>query len=133
MSAAAPKPTLNAKTAAGRADSAAILDQSREAITYYRPLEEREADTAPLSAALIKRMFTYTRPYPARRNWLFALTFVRGLQLPALAWLIGQTINGPIAGRDLPGIYLHALAYLLLVLFMVGFLYVGALSLYQER
>jgi hypothetical protein len=26
---------------------------------------------------------------------------MRGLQLPALAWLIGRTINGPIAGRDL--------------------------------
>jgi ATP-binding cassette subfamily B protein len=47
------------------------------------------------------------------------LTFARGLQLPALAWMIGQTINGPIAGRDLPGIYLHAGIYLVLVLFMV--------------
>lgn len=78
---------------------------AREAITYFRPLEEREADRAPLSANLIRRMFTYTRPYAARRNWLFVLTFARGLQLPALAWMIGQTINGPIAGQDLPGIY----------------------------
>ena len=42
------------------------------------------------------------------------LTFARGLQLPALAWMIGQTINGPIAGRNLPGIYLHAGIYLFL-------------------
>ena len=35
----------------------------------------------------------------------FALTFVRGLQLPALAWLIGRTINGPISGRNLGEIY----------------------------
>jgi ATP-binding cassette subfamily B protein len=68
---------------------------------------------------LIRRMFTYTRPYAARRNWLFVLTFARGLQLPALAWMIGQTINGPIAGRNLPGIYLHAVIYLVLVLLMV--------------
>jgi ATP-binding cassette subfamily B protein len=47
------------------------------------------------------------------------LTFARGLQLPALAWMIGQTINGPIAGRNLPGIYLHAGIYLVLVLLMV--------------
>ena len=91
----------------------------RESVTYFRPLEEREADWAPLSAALIRRMFTYTRPYRGRRNWLFILTFARGLQLPALAWMIGQTINGPIAGQDLRGIYLHALIYLVLVLGML--------------
>ena len=95
------------------------LGSAREAITYFRPMEDREADHAPLSARLIRRMFTYTRPYAARRNWLFILTFARGLQLPALAWMIGQTINGPIAGRDLQGIYLHAAVYLVLVLFVV--------------
>lgn len=91
----------------------------REAITFYRPMEDREADRAPLSAHLIRRIFTYTRPYVARRNWLFVLTFLRGLQLPALAWMIGRTINGPIAGQNLPGIYLHAGIYLALVLSMV--------------
>ena len=95
------------------------MGHHREAITYFRPMEEREADWAPLSARLIRRMFTYTRPYIARRNWLFVLTLARGLQLPALAWMIGETINGPIAGRDLPGIYLHACVYLFLVLFML--------------
>src|SRR3974377_380205 len=97
----------------------ATLDTAREAITYFRPMEEREADRAPLSAALIRRMFTYTRPYAGRRNWLFMLTFARGLQLPALAWMIGQTINGPIAGRNLQGIYVHTAIYFGLVLFMV--------------
>jgi ATP-binding cassette, subfamily B, bacterial len=95
------------------------LATAREAITYFRPMEEREADYAPLSARLIRRMFTYTRPYAVRRNWLFVLTFARGLQLPALAWMIGQTINGPIAGRNLPAIYMHAGIYLGLVLLMV--------------
>jgi ATP-binding cassette subfamily B protein len=99
------------------------LGTARESITYFRPMEEREADHAPLSALLIRRMFTYTRRYGARRNWLFVLTFARGLQLPTLAWMIGQTINGPIAGRNLPGIYLHAWMYLLLVLTMVATLY----------
>jgi ATP-binding cassette subfamily B protein len=95
------------------------LDAAREAITYYRPMEDREADRAPLSAALIRRMFTYTRRYAFRRNWLFALTLMRGLQLPALAWMIGQTINGPIAGKNLPGIFLHTSIYFVLVLFML--------------
>ncbi len=111
---ASSKPTVSRE-----ANPAAALDSAREAITYYHPMEEREADRAPLSARLIRRIFTYTHPYAARRNWLFILTFARGLQLPALAWMIGKTINGPIAGRNLPGIYLHAGIYLALVLLMV--------------
>lgn len=91
----------------------------RESITYFRPMEDRDADWAPLSARLIRRIFTYTRPYRARRNWLFFLTFARGLQLPVLAWMIGQTINGPIAGQNLGGIYWYAGIYLVLVLLMV--------------
>jgi ATP-binding cassette subfamily B protein len=106
-------------TPAGAKSGVSALDRSREAITYYRPMEDREADWAPLSGQLIRRIFTYTRPYKTRRTWLFILTFARGLQLPALAWMIGQTINGPIAGRNLTGIYLHAGIYLLLVLSMV--------------
>ena len=82
-------------------------------------MEEREADKAPLQLALIRRIFRYTKPYAAKRNWLFILTFTRGLQLPALAWMIGRTINGPIAGRDLPGIYRYAAAYFLLALVTV--------------
>ena len=68
---------------------------------------------------LIRRVFSYTRPYAARRNWLFVLTILRGMQLPALAWMIGRTINGPISGKDIPGIYWHAAGYLVLTLFMV--------------
>lgn len=110
---------------AGSTQSSATtsLDNAREAITYFRPLSDREADHAPLSAHLIRRLFTYTRPYAPRRNWLFVLTFARGLQLPALAWMIGQTINGPIAGQDLPGIYRYSALYLALVLFMVATLH----------
>jgi len=92
---------------------------NREALTFYNPMEEREADKAPLQLALIRRIFRYTAPYAAKRNWLFILTFTRGLQLPALAWLIGRTINGPIAGRDLPGIDRYAAAYFLLALVTV--------------
>src|SRR5262245_22396437 len=92
---------------------------AREAITYFRPMEEREEDRAPLSIRLIRRIWTYSRPYKTHRNWLFFLTFFRGVQLPALAWMIGQTINGPIAGQNLRGIYWHAAIYSALVLLML--------------
>jgi len=92
---------------------------AREAITFYNPMEEREADRAPLQMALIRRIFHYTKPYAAKRNWLFALTFIRGLQLPALAWLIGQTITGPIAHREVAGIFCYAAGYFALALVTV--------------
>jgi ABC-type multidrug transport system fused ATPase/permease subunit len=92
---------------------------AREALTFYNPMEEREADQAPLQLALIRRIFGYTNSYATRRNWLFLLTFIRGLQLPALAWLIGRTITGPIADRDLRGIFWSAVAYFALALITV--------------
>src|SRR5262245_50320500 len=94
-------------------------DATREAITYFHPMEEREADQAPLSLKLIRRIATYTKPYASQRNWLFFLTFARGLQLPLLAWMIGQTINGPIAQKNIAGILIHTALYLGLVLIMV--------------
>ena len=110
----APSNINSANAAAAKGDAAA-----REAITYFNPMEEREADKAPLQMALIRRIFRYTRPNAAKRNWLFFLTFTRGLQLPALAWLIGRTINGPISGRDLPGIRWYAAGYFALALVTV--------------
>src|SRR5271156_2693381 len=82
-------------------------------------MEEREADQAPLQPKLIRRIFRYTKPYAAKRNWLFVLTFTRGLQLPALAWLIGLTIKGPISERHLSEIYWYAAGYFALALFTV--------------
>jgi ATP-binding cassette subfamily B protein len=92
---------------------------ARESITFYNAAEEREADKAPLSVKLIRRIFRYTNPYATKRNWLFVLTVVRGVQLPALAWLIGRTINVPISQRNLPEIYGYALGYFALALFTV--------------
>ena len=99
-------------------DNVAKGDPSaRAAITYYNPAEEREADKAPLQTKLIRRIFTYTKPYAFKRNALFCLTFLRGLQLPALAWLIGKTINGPISSGNLTEIYWYAVGYFGLALF----------------
>ncbi len=91
----------------------------REAITYYQEQPEDEARQAPLRWSLVKRIFLYTVPYRARLHVLFVLTFLRGVQLPAMAWMIGQTINGPISGRDWRGIQWHAAGYLALTLVMV--------------
>ena len=44
---------------------------------------------------------------------------MRGIQNPALAWLIGLTINGPISSKNLTDIYWYAAAYFGLALFTV--------------
>src|SRR5437016_12381300 len=103
--------------------SVRVAQNPREAITYFQPIEDREADWAPLSTQLLASIFPYTRPCAHRRNWLFILTFLRGVQLPVLAWLIGKTINGPVAARDLHGIYAYSAIYLALVLAMVATLH----------
>lgn len=85
----------------------------REAITYYLPMEDdREADQAPLSWHLIRRIFDYTRPHAFKRNALFFLIIVRGFMIPGIAWGIGAMINGPIARRDEHGIFLGTAAFL---------------------
>ncbi len=92
----------------------------REAITYFRPMEEGEVDRAPLSLRLIRRIWTYTRPYARKRNALLCLTLLRGVQMPMLAWMIGATIKGPVAARDQHAIFVYAGTFLALVLCTVG-------------
>src|SRR5581483_4355303 len=106
------RPGMSASTSTKSIPAAAPNDSQadKHAITYYNP-EDREPDKAPLQWHLIRRIFTYTRRYRSRRNWLFLLTLARGAQLPVLAWMIVRAINGPIAGKDLAGIYLWAGIY----------------------
>lgn len=61
---------------------------------------EPEPDQRPLDWALMKRIFSYTRPYAGTRNLLLGLVLLRALQLPAVTWAIGLVISGPIASGD---------------------------------
>jgi ATP-binding cassette subfamily B protein len=96
-----------------------VKKKSFVAITHYAKDEDHEREQAPLELGLIRRIAAYTKPYAWKRNALFVLTFLRGLQLPCLAWMIGRTLSGPIAERDPRGIAIHAAAYFGLALFMV--------------
>ncbi len=68
-------------------------------ITAPRKEDEREPDKRPLELRLITRLIGYMRPYSVNRNWLFAMVFLRSIQLPLVAWSIGAVIDGPIANR----------------------------------
>lgn len=58
---------------------------------------DREAEKRPLDFALIRRLLGYMSPYAVKRNWLITMVVIRAIQLPAVAWMIGAVINGPIA------------------------------------
>lgn len=82
----APPPAIAARPA--------ILKHS---LTAPRKEFDREEDKRPLDLSLIRRLFTYTGPYAAKRNWLLVCVVLRAFQLPAIAWTIGAVINGLIA------------------------------------
>jgi len=71
--------------------------------------DEVESQFRPLDWGLIRRLFGYTQPIARKRNALIALTVIRSAQLPALAWMVGSIIAGPIS--------LHAVEPLLWAVF----------------
>jgi ABC-type multidrug transport system fused ATPase/permease subunit len=58
---------------------------------------EVEPDKRPLEFGIIRRVFSYTKPYAAKRNWLFAFVIVRSIQIPLLTWGASKIIAGPIS------------------------------------
>jgi ATP-binding cassette subfamily B protein len=78
--------------------------------------DDLEVDRRPLDATLIRRLMAFTRPHRRKRNTLFALVTLRALQLPALGWVVGAVLSGPIAHQDARGTRLGALGFLALAL-----------------
>ncbi|HXU83832.1 MAG TPA: ABC transporter ATP-binding protein, partial [Polyangia bacterium] len=70
----------------------------------------------PLDATLVRRIFAYTRPHAARRNWLLLFVVLRSLQLPALGWMVAKILSGPIAQHDGRGLAWWLSAFVALVL-----------------
>jgi ATP-binding cassette subfamily B protein len=62
--------------------------------------DDEDVPTKPLEWGLIRRLWGYTRPQRGKRNWLVALTIVRAVQLPLLAWAVGAIISGPVTAHD---------------------------------
>ena len=63
--------------------------------------DEDEEQFKPLEWGLIRRLFTYTRPFAAKRNTLIGLTLIRSMQIPAITWAMGRIIAGPIERHEL--------------------------------
>ncbi|HEY0707811.1 MAG TPA: ABC transporter ATP-binding protein [Polyangia bacterium] len=82
--------------------------------------DEEEATQRPLDLAIIKRLYGYTKPYAWKRNLLVVLVLIRALQIPALGWVVGAILSGPIARRDGVGTFLASLGFLALALSTEG-------------
>ena len=80
-------------------------------LTQIQRDDLREREQQPLQFDLIKRMFTYTRPYAWKRNLLILLTLSRSVQLPLLAWAVGAIISGPISKGQPDLLVFSVLAY----------------------
>ena len=92
-----------------------MTEKPRATIAHvYREQSEDDIEQRPLEWRLIWRLFGYTQPYAAKRNWLFGLVLLRAVQLPLLAWVMGEVINGPITRHDSDGTWRGALAFLVL-------------------
>ena len=76
-----------------------------------RVREEDEELQKPLEWGLVRRLFGYTAPIKGKVMILAILTVIRSAQLPALGWIMALVINGPISGRDVPGLTLGIVAY----------------------
>ncbi len=71
--------------------------------------DEEEEQFKPLEWGLIRRLFTYTQAVKTKLAWLVGLSVIRSAQLPALTWLVGLIISGPIARHD-PALLVWGLA-----------------------
>ncbi len=65
-----------------------------------RGVGEERPPGAVIDWRVVRRVLGYTRPYAAKRNFVFVLTAVRAVQKPALAWAIATIINGPVRRGD---------------------------------
>lgn len=90
---------------------------SRRPFRIVRQRETREPPRIPMNAALLKRVWSLTLPYAPQRNRLFALTILRAVQLPMLAWMVGKILSGPVARHDLRGTVWGVAGFAALLLF----------------
>jgi len=90
-------------------------------LVHRVPDEDDDQDPfRPLEWALIRRLFSYTRPVRRKMHVLVALTTIRSAQVTALVWVVALVITGPIAAGSLRGIMEGTLGFALLAIVTDG-------------
>ncbi|MEM7576205.1 MAG: ABC transporter ATP-binding protein [Planctomycetota bacterium] len=88
-----------------------------KAITLVRRDDDREDLRRPLSWTLMRRLWSYTRPYAPMRATLMVCVMLRGFQVPLMAWMIAAIINGPITDKNWSGLRWGAAGFAAFALF----------------
>lgn len=99
------------------------MSRTARSITFVSSTEKGEAETAPLSLAMARRLMQRTGRFAKSRNFLLLCVLIRAIQLPALAWVIGAVIAGPVARMDFEGIILGSAGFAFLAVFTQVTLY----------
>ena len=79
--------------------------------------DDREQEQLPLSFAVIRRLFSFTKPHKALLAKLFSLVFLRAVLLPLNAWAAAAILGGPVTRLDTRGILVATAWFLALVAF----------------
>ena len=84
----------------------------------HREQDERDVELKPMQFfKLLGRLFTYTKPYAAQRNALFAMVFIRSIQLPLIGKSLAWVINGAISHHNMRGLAWDVLIFTGLIVF----------------
>ena len=86
-------------------------------ISHVKRDSDRDVNIKPIDFSIFSRIFSYSKPYTAKRNLLVALVLTRSVQLPVLTWIIGIIINGPVESGDMAGIWRGVAGFLLFAAF----------------
>ncbi len=101
-------PSTNITSAASQRSATLAKPATGNFLTHIQrdPEKELEDEKRPLDFRLIFRIFSYTKPYAAKRNWLLAAVLFRSVSMPSLVALSSHIIGGPISHRDTVGLFL---------------------------
>src|SRR3954468_24606077 len=78
--------------------------------------QDEDAEQRPLSLEVLRRLVGYSAAHAKKSNLLMLFVLLRAIQYPAFGWATAAMISGPIAARDVRGIWLGGSLFAALVL-----------------
>jgi len=76
-----------------------------------------EAVQRPISFAMVKRLYHYSKAHRGLRNWLFVMVSLRAIQVPLVTWIITQIVVGPITQSKFEGVLWGVAGFVVFELF----------------
>jgi len=88
------------------------MSTAKTVLTVRHRFSEKAETLKPVEFfKLLRRVFTYARPYAKIRNRLIGAVILRSLLLSSVMWAFGKVITGPIAAHNVKGTVLGTLGF----------------------